>query len=124
MTDETTLRVRVHSVPEAVVVAADGDLDLGSAQTLRGRSRAVLADRPGALIVDLGGITFCGSAGLQVVAELAAATEAEAVPFAVVADRQPVLRALRLTRLDEAVELHRTLDAARAWLRRNSTPNG
>lgn len=117
MTDEPTLRVRVHSVPEAVVVAADGDLDLGSAPALRGRGRAVLADRPGGLIVDLGGITFCGSAGLQVLAELSAAAAAADVPFAVVADRYPVLRALRLTRLDEAVPLHRTLDAARASIR-------
>ncbi|MCR6485570.1 STAS domain-containing protein [Amycolatopsis sp. OK19-0408] len=118
MTDEPTLRVRVHSVPEAVVVVAEGDLDLGSAPTLRGRSRAVLADRPGALIVDLGGIAFCGSAGLQVLAELAAVAETGDVPFAVVADRHSVLRVLRLTRLDEVVQLHRTVDAARDWLRR------
>src|SRR5689334_14578921 len=120
MTDERTptLTVRVRAVPEAVVVAAAGDLDLGTAPVLRARARAVLDDRPGALIVDLDEIGFCGSAGLQVLAELVAVTRAEAVPFAVVAERYPVLRAVRLTRLDDTFALHPTVDAARAWLRR------
>ncbi|MGW4526872.1 STAS domain-containing protein [Amycolatopsis sp. NPDC004378] len=119
MTDERapTLTIRVHAVPEAVVVAAVGDLDLGTAPTLRGRARAVLADRPGALVVDLGGIGFCGSAGLQVLVELATETAADGVPFAVVADRYPVLRALQLTRLDSVLEVHATVEAARGWLR-------
>ena len=105
------------SLPEAVVVAAEGDLDLGSAPLLRARAEAALEGRPEALVLDLGGVGFCGSAGLQVVAELVAATEAAGVPFALVTDRRAVLRALRLTRLDTTVALHPTLAGARAWLR-------
>lgn len=118
MTDERTLTVRVRTVPEAVVVAAAGDLDLGTAPVLRDRTRAVLDDRPGALIVDLDGIGFCGSAGLQVLAELAARTTADGVPLAVVAGRYPVLRAVRLSRLDEAFAVHPSVDAACAWIRK------
>ncbi|MFJ7216046.1 STAS domain-containing protein [Amycolatopsis sp. NPDC098790] len=117
MADERTLNVRVRTVPEAVVVAAAGDLDLGTAPVLRARTRAVLDDRPGALIVDLDGIGFCGSAGLQVLAELAAETTAGGVPLAVVADGYPVLRAVRLSRLDEAFAVHPTVDAACEWIR-------
>jgi anti-sigma B factor antagonist len=120
VTDERTLTVRVRTTPEAVVVAAAGDLDLGSAPVLRARAKAVLDDRPGALIVDLDGIGFCGSAGLQVLAELAAATTAGGVPLAVVADRYPVLRVVRLSRLDEVFALHATVDDARDWIRRQS----
>ena len=118
MTGERTLTVRVRTVPEAVVVVAAGDLDLGSAPVLRERARAVLDDRPDALIVDLGAIGFCGSAGLQVLAELVAATAAGGVPLAVVADHYPVVRVVRLSRLDEAFTLHATVDAACDWIRR------
>ncbi|WP_439379024.1 STAS domain-containing protein [Amycolatopsis lexingtonensis] len=111
------LTVHVRAVPEAVVVAAEGDLDLGSAPVLRARAGAALDERPEALVVDLGGVGFCGSAGLQVIAELVAATAAADVPFALVTDRRPVLRALRLTRLDSTLALHPTLADARAWLR-------
>jgi anti-sigma B factor antagonist len=118
MSGERTLRVRVRTVPEAVVVAAAGDLDLGSAPVLRERARAVLKDRPGALIVDLDEIGFCGSAGLQVLAELVAATQDGGVPLAVVAGHYPVVRAVRLSRLDEAFTLHATVDDACDWIRR------
>ncbi|OXM61430.1 STAS domain-containing protein [Amycolatopsis vastitatis] len=119
MLDDGTpvLTVRIRTVPEAVVVAAVGDLDLGTAPVLRAQARAALGDGPGALIVDLGGIAFCGSAGLQVIAELVAATAAADLPFAVVTDRRPVLRTLRLSRLDATLALHPTLAGARAWLR-------
>ncbi|MFB9683750.1 STAS domain-containing protein [Amycolatopsis plumensis] len=120
MTDDPTpaLTVRVRTVPEAVVVAAAGDLDLGTAPVLRARTRAALDGEPGALIVDLGAITFCGSAGLQVIAELVAETAAADLPFAVVADGRPVLRSLQVTRLDGTLALHPTVDGACAWLRR------
>ncbi|WP_329056103.1 STAS domain-containing protein [Amycolatopsis sp. NBC_01488] len=118
MTGERTLTVRVRTVPEAVVVAAIGDLDLGTAPMLLARAGAVLAGRPGALIVDLDGIGFCGSAGLQVLAQLVARTSAGGVPLAVVANRHAVLRVVRLTRLDEVFTLHATVDDACAWVRR------
>jgi anti-anti-sigma factor len=123
VTDHRTseLTVRVRTLPEAVVVAAAGDLDLGTAPVLRARARAALADRPGALIVDLGEITFCGSAGLQVIAELVTATATADLPFAVVAEGRPVLRSLQITRMDATVALHPTVDGARAWIRRQPT---
>ncbi|SEC47411.1 anti-anti-sigma factor [Amycolatopsis tolypomycina] len=126
MTDDGTpaLTVRVRTVPEAVVVAAAGDLDLATAPVLRARAWAALDGRPGALIVDLGAITFCGSAGLQVIAELAGETTAADLPFAVVATGRPVLRSLQVTRMDTTVALHPTVDGARAWLRRRRPDGG
>ncbi|MET8847898.1 STAS domain-containing protein [Amycolatopsis sp. NPDC004625] len=111
------LTVRIRTVPEAVVVAVGGDLDLGSAPALRAGAREALAGRPPALIVDLGAVTFCGSAGLQVIAELVSTAEAGRLPFAVVADGRPVLRSLQVTRLDETLALHPTVEEARAWIR-------
>ncbi|HET6705738.1 STAS domain-containing protein [Amycolatopsis sp.] len=126
MIDDGTpaLTVRVRTVPEAVVVAAAGDLDLATAPVLRTRARAALAGRPGALIVDLGAVTYCGSAGLQVIAELVASSSAAGLPLAVVADGRPVLRSLQVTRLDAAVALHPTVVRARAWLRQRRTSGG
>lgn len=114
---EPALTVRIRTVPEAVVVAADGDLDLGTAPVLRAGARAALAGEPPALIVDLGGVTFCGSAGLQVIAELVSTAESGQLPFAVVAAGRPVLRSMQVTRLDETVVLHPTVEGARAWIR-------
>ncbi|MGW3961731.1 STAS domain-containing protein [Amycolatopsis sp. NPDC005003] len=126
MTGDRTpaLTVQVRTVPEAVVVAAAGDLDLGTAPVLRTRARAALDGGPGALIVDLGAITFCGSAGLQVLAELAGETAAADLPFAVVAAGRPVLRSLQVTRLDGTLVLHPTVDRARAWLRQRPANGG
>lgn len=115
---ESALTVRLTTLPEAVVLAVAGDLDLGSAQVLRTRAREALADGPPALILDLGGITFCGSAGLQVIAELATGTTAAGLPFAVVADGNPVLRAIELAHLDSKVGVHPTVDDAGAWVRK------
>jgi len=126
VTDDGTpaLTVRVRTVPEAVVVAAAGDLDLGTAPVLRARARAALDGRPGALIVDLGAVTFCGSAGLQVIAELAGESAAADVPFAVVAAGRPVLRSLQVTRMDTTLALHPTVDGACAWIRQRPVRGG
>jgi anti-anti-sigma factor len=126
VTDDRTpvLTVRVRTVPEAVVVAAAGDLDLGTAPVLRARARTALAGRPGALIVDLGAVSFCGSAGLQVIAELVTETAAADLPFALVAAGRPVLRALQITRLDSTLALHPTVDGACAWLRERPAAPG
>jgi anti-sigma B factor antagonist len=126
VTDDGTpaLTVRVRAVPEAVVIAAVGDLDLGTAPVLRARARSALAGRPGALIVDLGAITFCGSAGLQVIAELVIATADAEVPFAVVAEGRQVLRSLQVTRMDTTLALHPTVDGACAWLRQRPANGG
>ncbi|MET8995586.1 STAS domain-containing protein [Amycolatopsis sp. NPDC004169] len=126
MTDDRTpaLTVRVRSVPEAVVVVAAGDLDLGTAAELRTGARDALAGAPDALIVDLGAVTFCGSAGLQVLAELLDETEAADLPFAVVADGRPVVRSLQVTRMDGALALHPTVEGARAWIRQRPGGGG
>ncbi|WP_410673757.1 STAS domain-containing protein [Amycolatopsis sp. cmx-4-68] len=119
MTEDLTslLTVQVSTVPEAAVVAAAGDLDLGTASVLRAQAVAVLAGRPDALIVDLGGIAFCGSAGLQVLAELAETTGAAGMAFAVVADRYPVLRPVALSGMAATLTVHGTVDGARGWIR-------
>lgn len=117
--DEGLLGLTVHLTtwPEAVVVVAVGDLDLANADGLRQQAEAALGTQPPALVVDLGGITFCGSVGLQVLAELVTATTSANLPFAVVTDRYPVLRAIELTRLDATLSIHPSVDRARTWIR-------
>jgi anti-sigma B factor antagonist len=111
------LAVDVSTVPEAVVVTAAGDLDVATAPVLRLRVRAALEQRPRAVIADLGGIGFCGSAGLQVLAEVVTATAVRDIPFAVVTQQYPVLRALEITRMDATLALHPTVARARSWIR-------
>ncbi|MEV6825233.1 STAS domain-containing protein [Amycolatopsis sp. NPDC051102] len=111
--------VQCVTLPEAVVVAAAGDLDLATAPVLRREALAAVADSPPGLIVDLGEVTFCGSAGLQVLSELVTSTVDGGTAFAVVATQYPVLRALRITRLDATLSLHQSVEQARTWIKEN-----
>ncbi|SEF38370.1 anti-anti-sigma factor [Amycolatopsis pretoriensis] len=119
--DRVVLSVELVALPEAVVVAVAGDLDLETAPVLRRQAFAALDERPLAVILDLGAVTFCGSAGLQVLSELVTATAATDLPFAVVAGHRPVLRALQLTRIDVTLSLHPELEQARGWVRGQSS---
>jgi hypothetical protein len=40
-----------------------------------------------------------------------------AIPFAVVTQQYPVLRALQITQLDSTLALHPTVAGARSWIR-------
>lgn len=114
---EQALAVDVRVVPEAVVVTAAGDLDVATAPVLRHRVHAALEGRPNGVIADLDGIGFCGSAGLQVIAEVVTATMVRDIPFAVVTQQYPILRALQITQLDGTLALHPTVARARSWIR-------
>jgi anti-sigma B factor antagonist len=115
--DQEALAVDVRVIPEAVVVTATGDLDVTTAPVLRHRVHAALDHQPKAVIADLDGVGFCGSAGLQVIAEVVTATMVRAIPFAVVTQQYPVLRALQITQLDSTLALHPTVARARSWIR-------
>ncbi|GAA4435480.1 STAS domain-containing protein [Actinokineospora soli] len=92
----TLLTLSTHTTPAAVVVAAEGEIDLATAQDFAdGLAAAAVAGLP--LVVDLDGVRFLGSAGLAVL--VSAATEG--VNLVVVAGEGTVTRrALSLSGLD------------------------
>ena len=98
---------------DVTVLFVEGDVDLATAPSVE---EAVAAARscPGrALIIDLTGVTFMGSAGLRVLV-LAAQELDSAVFYAVVADSPATRRPIEVTALNEMFATFATLDAALA----------
>jgi anti-sigma B factor antagonist len=102
--------------PGALVVVVAGEVDMLTSPQLRmaiDEALAKLADR--ALVIDLTGVTFFGSPGLQVlaVAAIRVRRAGEEAALRVVATHV-ALRPIQITGLDSVVRLYDTTDAALA----------
>ncbi|PVY97076.1 STAS domain-containing protein [Actinomycetospora cinnamomea] len=110
--EEPTGTVALEQVPEGVVLAVTGALDLSLASTLRRTVERAARLRPARLVIDLTGVTFLASVGM---AELVRANrELGDVAVRVVASGRIVLRPLELTRLTDELTIHATLADALA----------
>ncbi|HWG99796.1 MAG TPA: STAS domain-containing protein [Pilimelia sp.] len=75
---ELTIAVRRGS--GEAVVRLDGEVDMASAARLSAVVNEILADPPGRIVLDLGGVTFCDSQGLGTLVVLSRkATTAQSV---------------------------------------------
>ncbi|MGA5466032.1 STAS domain-containing protein [Mycobacterium sp. NPDC050041] len=102
---------REEWVGSVVVVRASGAIDMLTAPALTEKVRAVVAQRPTAVIIDLTDVEFLASAGMQVLVN----THHEVTPairFAVVADGPATSRPLKITGLTDVITLFPTLDGA------------
>lgn len=99
--------------PGVVVLGVAGEIDMMTAPELTARVHAQFEAGPvKVLVVDLGAVTFLGSAGLAVLAEAHhVATEVGAV-VRVVASTRTVLRPLQVTGLDQLLTVVADVDAA------------
>ncbi len=98
------LRVGVtESPPGVLVVSPVGEVDVASAGVLRDATRDAVATRPRCLVVDLGGLTFCGSTGLVVLMDACRDAQEAGVRFGT-ADGPPIVRrVLEITQLGPAL---------------------
>lgn len=83
-------------------VSADGEIDLGCAGTLSQVLAECLRTAPQGVDVDLTGIGFCDSSGLNVLLRAREHARAVGVPLTVSAVSAPVARVLDLTHCDDA----------------------
>jgi len=113
VTDQTapTLSVSAHS-PSAgtTVVVAVGDVDLASADYLRGE--LLPAIERGTTVLDLGGVEFCDSSGLRVIMEMDRKARGTGASFRVAAPTAPVARLLGLTKAHEVLEVFPDVETA------------
>jgi anti-sigma B factor antagonist len=106
-----TVHVSVEKHGQAVVLAVSGDIDMVTAPEFEKHLLSALRERPGTLVVDLGGVDFLGSAGLT--ALVAAHQEAgEWTRLRVVAESSATARPLQLTGLDQEIPVFATRDEA------------
>jgi anti-sigma B factor antagonist len=97
------------------VLAVNGEVDLSTVPALEAAIDEALAQQPKALVVDLSGVDFLASAGLQT---LVATHEriTGGTGFAVVADGPATSRPIQLTGLDQVLSLYTTVAEAMADL--------
>lgn len=101
---------------DAVVVRVEGDVDSLSVGALVSNLETALAQaatHPAQLtIVDLQGVTFFGSAGLNAVLDYHHKARDAGLAVRFVADHPEVVRPIEVTKLDQVLELYRTLEEA------------
>jgi anti-sigma B factor antagonist len=111
------LRTETVTVDGVVVVSLIGELDMATASaaaaTLREATRAAKA-----VVVDMTGLRFFASAGLNVLLELRNTLREGAVDVQVAADQRAVLRPLELMGVVDELPMHATLADALAAARR------
>lgn len=105
--------VTIHtSVRDGVAVAVvGGDLD-DTAVLVLDEVRTQLQSRPPTLIPDLRAVTFLGSGGLSTLVESHYQATGTGTRLLIVADQRAVLRPLKVTGLDELVDLQPDLETA------------
>ncbi len=106
-----------QDVQEAgVIVSADGEIDSGTVDTLISRLDTALeaaSDHPARILVlELGEVTYFGSAGLNAVLGCYEKGRADGVSVRLVASNAEVLMPISVTRLDNVLKPYRTVTDA------------
>lgn len=87
----------VDAVGAVSVVHISGEIDMTTRDSVERVVTRTVEDRPAAVVIDLSGVTFIGSSGLQMLAETRSHAAANAVPLRLVASGPRVLRPLEIT---------------------------
>jgi anti-anti-sigma factor len=102
--------------PEAVLVHVSGEIDSSTAGELRTRLTSALEEaggqEPRLLIVDLDGVTYFGSAGLNAVLDCHKQGLRAGTAVRLVADNELVVRPIEVTNLDSLLDLYPSLPDA------------
>ncbi|WP_243753974.1 anti-sigma factor antagonist [Labedaea rhizosphaerae] len=101
-------------VDGALVVAAEGEVDLNTAPALNAAiARGIDQAGEGPCVVDLTGVSFLDSAGLTALLHATVYAEAHHRRLPIVVDsNRPVIRPIQVTGLDDNLALYHTVDEA------------
>jgi anti-anti-sigma factor len=102
----------VHDNGQALVLSAEGELDVSTAQRLLLAVQDALRAAPVLLVIDLGGVEFVDSVGLAALVNTQRAAGATTLRF--VTSTPPVRRALELVGLRDLLDTYPSLDEALA----------
>jgi anti-sigma B factor antagonist len=97
---------------DAVVLCAEGIVDMAAAPTLTNRIRAILRQRPAVLVVDLTEVAFLATAGMSVLMEAYRKSEELAISFRVVAQGPVTVNSMQLLGIDDLLAIYPTVAAA------------
>lgn len=105
------LRVWRERWGETPVVAAEGEVDLGTVDALRSLASEVVREQPQGIIFDLRKVTFIDSSGLGILVATRKRMAGAAGGVTVVTDQPAVLQSLSITGLDRVLNVLREPDA-------------
>ena len=97
--------VTIEQRGQAVHVTLTGELDISTAQRLEDDLRRVEAERPELLVLDLQQLTFMDSTGLRLLITADIRARQEGRRLVIVQGNEMVQRVMRLTRLDERLDI-------------------
>ncbi|WP_227983454.1 STAS domain-containing protein [Nocardia spumae] len=104
------LRTEQRTEGSVAIVTVHGEVDMNSAPQLQSALDEALRGEPAAVVLDMTGVGFLGSAGLSV---LLAVSQAGTTALRVVTS-PAVRRPIEVTALDKLLELFPTVEAALA----------
>ncbi len=108
------LAVRRERRGKAIIVSADGEVDMISSDALGQELNVATESATDLLVVDLNAVTFFGSAGLAVLMACHQQCGRHDIAFRIAAARRAVLRPVQLTGLDRELALYPTVEQALA----------
>lgn len=114
-TEVRVAHVEVSASNGVTVVAVTGVVDMLSAPNLTDIVTAALQDHPSALLIDLTGVDFLASAGLEVLVKAHRLAQPH-TRIAVAADGPATSRPIKITQVDQFVPLYATTSDAIAAL--------
>jgi anti-sigma B factor antagonist len=115
LSDSDSITISATDQDGIAVLMVGGDVDLATVGDFDGAVSDALARTPKALVIDLSGVDFLASAGLQALV----ATQQKigtSAGFAVVANGPATSRPIQLTGLDQIFSLYASLPEALAAL--------
>ncbi|MCC2671311.1 MAG: anti-anti-sigma factor [Armatimonadetes bacterium] len=90
------------------VVAAEGEIDLGTVHALRAAASEIVRLRPAAVIFDLRKVSFIDSSGLGILVATRKQLGGSSDAVTVVTDQPAVLQSLQITGLDRVLIIERS----------------
>jgi anti-sigma B factor antagonist len=97
--------VTIEQRGTAVHLSLTGELDISTAQRLEDDLRRIEAERPELVVLDLQGLSFMDSTGLRLLITADARAREDGRRLAIVQGNEMVQRVMRLTRLDERLNI-------------------
>lgn len=122
--NSSPLKIDERDDGDAVVLTAEGIVDMAAAPALTNHIRAILRRRPPLLVVDLTGVSFLATAGMSVLMEAERKSRELAIAFRVVAQGPVTVKAMELLGIDDLLGIYPTVTAALCGSPPDSTSTG
>jgi anti-sigma B factor antagonist len=97
---------------DAIVLSAEGIVDVAAAPTLTDQIRAILRQRPAVLVIDFTGVDFLATAGMSVLMEAHRKCEELNISFRVVAQGPVTVKSMQLLGIDDLLAIYPTVPTA------------